>query len=662
MTDSKNLTVQMYDRASVVEAAGNNTNVKNMVDAVPKTNLMEMLGRPFVIYNFSWDKGYRHMIPLDLRSAPLWKEYSKFFSFAKCDLEVELKINGTPFHQGMMMMSYIPGIYKDTEKAPTDLVYLSSFPHVRVGASTQEPVKMIIPFNSNRDMIRKEELIQSPPFLGYLRLIELFTLNYSDGSSPSISANVWVTPRNIEINGYTGPEFNEPTNVLAQAACGWCGLSFCDCVEEQGDDDCDQNSSLASKGIMNLLQTLGLGGMAKSVSPLSGSVAYSRDKPDTDCEGQKFVRRTAGDWGTVKGTSLAHTLSSFTPGLNVYLSDNDYINRKTPQQYAQNYGFFKKVNFDSTATRGTMLYSLPVSPVHMCAGVRQQQPSVYNYTMISNTPTSFLAQPFRYWRGSLRYKFNFVATQFHSATVAVMWIPNSYDPVLGPSEQGYVNNFSKAWIDLVEVQGPTEYEVEIPYMGQYRVKEICGAQFGYNGNVFPSPVATNNFQKKQLYNAINGHIYVFVVNQLVNPSNCPSFIEFGVWGAAGKDFELFSPNGGFLESVNFIGSPDTNAVDPSKEVPQPTPDTFINLYDGPNAIQDEVEEQGKDDDTPDQDVGVPGTEPLSDSSNVTQRDDNNAVPITDSFKSMSVCQEIFGENQDNIMDLIKRYCSLIHLE
>lgn len=146
------------------------------------------------------------------------------------------------------------------------------------------------------------------------------------------------------------------------------------------------------------------------------------------------------------------------------------------------------------------------------------------------TPLSFFAKYFAWWRGSLKFKFEVVNSRFHQGQLFIAYVPfnsiqgTSYD--MSSSVVLYANarNCMCASIDL-SVNNCTE--MVIPY--------IC--PFDYTSTGFNSNGAQRNYWAAA--NKANiGAIFVYVQNVLDAASTVSNTVDINVYIAAGDDFEF----------------------------------------------------------------------------------------------------------------------------
>jgi len=73
-------------------------------------------------------------------------------------------------------------------------------------------------------------------------------------------------------------------------------------------------------------------------------------------------------------------------------------------------------------------------------------------TLLQPTAVAFACQPFRYWRGSMTYRVEFVCSKFHRGKAIIRYEPNSSQSTLISSASAKLNQHNTLIVDLQETQ------------------------------------------------------------------------------------------------------------------------------------------------------------------------------------------------------------------
>lgn len=157
--------------------------------------------------------------------------------------------------------------------------------------------------------------------------------------------------------------------------------------------------------------------------------------------------------------------------------------------------FISSTTWTSANTPGALISHIPVRP-----SLEVFTNSHYLYQ---------LARATRFWRGTLRYHFRFVASGFHSGRMLIGWEPNDQlnSLVNLPAQSNRLHM-------VVDLQQTTDVFFSIPYMQ-------------------PRPWLNRLDQ--------NGRLYFNVLNSLSTPSGEPTNIQILGWMYGGEDLEFAMP-------------------------------------------------------------------------------------------------------------------------
>jgi hypothetical protein len=143
------------------------------------------------------------------------------------------------------------------------------------------------------------------------------------------------------------------------------------------------------------------------------------------------------------------------------------------------------------------------------------------------------ALPFKYWTGSMRFRFQFVCSAFHKGRIKIVYDPNIIES----------NEYNTNYIEVVDIADKSDFTIEIGN-GQTTTL-LTHAQ--------PGVQTEFDMHRNLLFPSVgpgNGVIGVFVVNELTTPnSTVTNDIECNVYVSMGDDFETFVPDDQFQQFV-----------------------------------------------------------------------------------------------------------------
>jgi hypothetical protein len=175
----------------------------------------------------------------------------------------------------------------------------------------------------------------------------------------------------------------------------------------------------------------------------------------------------------------------------------------------------------------------------------------YEYHM---TPLCYATMPFKYWKGTIKYRFQIVASAFHRGRIKIV-----YDPSYFLSNE-YNTNYTRV-IDLAEER---EFTLEVGWGQPYPMCETPEIGLTTKGaNYWSESPLTDVDTSDFLSQRYNGMIGVYVVNELTSPSADVEDIQINVWVSAGDDYCVFNPHfSDFMSSVSWFQKP-TSYVNPT---------------------------------------------------------------------------------------------------
>lgn len=128
---------------------------------------------------------------------------------------------------------------------------------------------------------------------------------------------------------------------------------------------------------------------------------------------------------------------------------------------------------DLTNSAGDALFTTPVNPKYCRATPGTGSPT-YSLALFYPTVLAAVAAPFSHWRGTLRYYFKVIAPMFTSMRLIARF---------APGVTGYAPNSDNLFTRVVDVQGPTEFTMEIPFIHpRFYARHSIGSLSIYLGN------------------------------------------------------------------------------------------------------------------------------------------------------------------------------------
>jgi hypothetical protein len=368
------------------------------------------------VYNGSWSSTLTPGSPLTTLQLPailfhkaISPQYNllRSLTFYRAALKIRVQVNGTKFHAGMLIGSFIP-----LNRLVPDGTYfagpsLTGYPNVKNRANSNNVTEMIIPYQHMRDFLNSYTN-KTGDFLGNFYLAVLNQLMPSDTASPSIPVSVWVSAVAPELHNIVPdhelPYFT-PTSGLE---------ALTSTISSVAGNVSGVVSNLAQGKIPNAIV-----GAGKTVSSI-GSFFGGRDYPVNAAVDDKQLSLSnpvvAHGAGIRQSTVLdLNPMYEHIPDTSHTATTTDEMDLslviQTPQLISQ-------VTWNTTATPGTILERLIVHPLYCYGSTNADDQYIVQPTFLS-----YVAAVFAKWRGPLQYHLQIIKNDFQNGRLLITYLP-----------------------------------------------------------------------------------------------------------------------------------------------------------------------------------------------------------------------------------------------
>mgnify|MGYP003574087017 CR=1 FL=1 len=498
-------------------------------DQVPVglSDIKDFFNRPVKIHSFVWTVG----VPVEFTISPWNLFYDNVsvirktanFQWGRSDLKITIVINGTPFHYGRMLVSYNP--WNQQTRGTTDAAILkpsvnmknmrdSQRPHLFLDPATNQTLELTVPFFHFRDWFNMNQGLESKE-IGDLTFRTLNVMEVASATaSTTVSISVFASAPNIQLT--------TPTALLQS------GRTKKGKSEVKPDGLVSSVASAVAQASGSLSKLPVIGKFATALEIGSGAVAsiarlfgFARPAVITD---PVFVKNQPS-------SSIAHVLGNETVSklsldpkhettldpTTVGLEDGDEMAIAT---IVGTETYFATVPWVQTAVPETILFWCNVTPM---IGLSEPAAGAENYLQM--TSTAFGSLPFYYWSGTLKYRIQVVASEYHRGRLRITYEPNgaAYDS----------SSYNTAMSQIIDLEATRDYTFDISYSQDIPYK-ILGSPAVINHYSPPGGIYNYNEDEQ------NGIFYVTVLNDLTAPLSTAD-IAINVFISAGEDFEIFCP-------------------------------------------------------------------------------------------------------------------------
>jgi hypothetical protein len=502
----------------------------NSARTMVSNEIASFLSKPMVVATGTLNTTDTFAVPKVTRNIPsdlinvagnIWaNKLQGTFGF-RGELHLTLQINGNRFQQGRYMLVFCPTGGATSNLSNTTafvrahmatLTEVTQLPRVELDVNCDTEGSLVIPFIN----VQGWSVVKAGFAYGNVGVVSL--LAYSPLIAPAGSTNCAFTI----FAHYEKVEITMPTMPQSGRAYGK--------VRRNPGRPADAEADSGGLGpIQSAANKVGMASKILSGIPLLASVALPVSWASD------IVGRAAGAFGWARprneGPTIYMSKQVMHRFTNVDAQDNStklaLFDRNEVEdipnfaggdvdELSLNYvagisAYYTSISWATSSPAGTPIMTEAVSPRLYTRNTSQAS------TVITHlTPLAFVSSFFSMWRGTVRYTFKLVKTEFHSGRLLVAITP--YDLAnIGATPAVTLDNSQFLHRTIIDVRNGNEFTVDVPYMAfaQYR--------------------ATYGDDK---YSAM---INLIVLNPLVAPSGVSTSVNILVEISAGDDFEWAGP-------------------------------------------------------------------------------------------------------------------------
>lgn len=458
------------------------------------------------------------------------KKRMEGFKLFRANLCVRIVVNGNPFVYGSGLVSYYPRTSDMRLAVNTDAAInceMSVLPHLMIDPTQSSALEMELPFFCPDNFIELNGGTISQ--MGRLRFKSVNALRHTSGAMANpiqISVFAWFT--DVVLSGPTSQIYGAYT------------------IQSGDEYSRSPVSTIASaiakvSGALESVPIIGLYARATTMaaSTLANiAIAFGFSRPAIV---DKFQRVKQFAMGNMANTDQPEAVVKLALDSKQELCvDPRTVGLSGEDEMAISYivskeALFLTKNWNPTMTDGTQLALLNVNPLYY---VPDSWSGSTVQTLI-NTPLSTVSSCFKYWKGTIRFRFQVIASAFHRGRLRVV-----YDPcVPATTDPGYNQVISRI-VDLSSVRDFTFDVVWHSHRGWLQT----GVE------AFAIPNTTTNYSGAALdLTRANGTLSLLVCNQLTTPD--PTNVDpvyVNIFISAGPDFEVAAPTDFAMRNLTYV--------------------------------------------------------------------------------------------------------------
>jgi hypothetical protein len=504
------------------------------VAAKSDTSLEAFFRRPILIREFSWAPGaaspfFQGFNPwADFFTNPRVINRITNYNLMRCKLHVKMMINGNGFYYGRLLANYKPlpdydEVTRDRGLTPQDNIAASQRPHVYLDPTNNQGGTLELPFVWYYNALS----VPSGQWnrMGNMSIRELNPLKHANGATDPITISVFAWAEDVHLDV---PTQFDPADIVPQLG------DFVPQADEYS-GVVSRPASIVAKAAGALSNIPVISSYARATEMAANAVAsiasiFGYSRPIDVTSPTKYA---AMPLGNIANTNTHDTSTKLTLDVKqettvdprvVGLSNTDEM---AIRSISMRESYLTTFGWQISDSPGDHLFSIGVSPVAY---------NSVNDTELHLTPAAFAALPFKYWRGTMRYRFQVVASAYHKGRLRFV-----YDP------QGALANpeYNVAYTHVMDLAKERDFTLDIGW-GQPRPYLEVSLASPLQSMFSTSPlVLTTDF--------FNGVLAVYIVNDLTSPnSTINNDVQINVFVETCDDFEVFDPADSQLQFLSYF--------------------------------------------------------------------------------------------------------------
>jgi hypothetical protein len=459
------------------------------------------------------------------------------YAFIRAKLHIKFVVNGTPFHFGRILVSYEPlpntstigGVNPFPSFTRGDTMRASQRQHLYLNPTTNQGGEMVLPFLWPENAI---PLTSTPPNIGSLMLHSIVNIVCLSANPSPITVSMYAWMEDVEL---IAPTSRNAYGLVPQG-------------DEYGKTPLSDTATNLSDAIGAFDKVPVIGPYARATSMAVGAGAtiaraLGYSKPCILDQPKVMKQVPLGNMTnynsedpSVRMTMDAKqelTIDPRTVGLKrVDEMDIGYLcNKESIYSY-----FTWSINDPPNA----MIWSSALTPKMFYV-----DPPALGVSAISTTPSGWICTNFKFWRGSLKFRFQVVRSMYHTGRLRVV-----FDPTLIPSNlwTNHQDNLVHSWIvDLSETE---DMVVECGWVQRTNYLPIHRDRIDLF-NILDDPVL--NGPSVTSSGTANGAISVHIVTPLVIPNSALTDTDVRVIvSVSSSDMEFAVPSEDGLKLLTYM--------------------------------------------------------------------------------------------------------------
>lgn len=522
MVSSQNVSYQDQEEGYMYNEPAPVDPTRKLLDS-DDADLGNFFSRPLKIASYDWGTGTtlaQDFDPWDLYfSNPRVENRITNFNLMRAKLHLKVIINGNGFQYGRAILAYNPldtydEISTHSALVSADLVQTSQLPHIYLDPTTSSGGEMILPFYYHKNYVE----IPTREFseLGQVYLRSLNALKHANGATDQVTISIFAWAEDVSLSVLTSVDIDALTPQSGEVAEA-------------------NNKGMISGPATTLAKVAGALSAIPQIKPFAlatqavltgiagGAKMLGYCRPPVTKNPEPF-----------RPTPISHLAATTVPDTALKLTIDDQ-QELTIDPTIAGVGPMDPMNIRNIASREsylttfdwavgtgveTLLWNARLDPVTWA----ESGSTAYHFPACA-----MAALPFKYWTGTMKFRFQIVCSTFHKGRLKFV-----YDPQYLAS-----NEYNTNYLRVIDIADTQDFTIEL---GNGQNKTLLKHHR-------PGLDSVTQMYSTTAYTAQeegNGVIGVYVVNELTVPNSVANNdIQVNVFVSMGDDFEVFVPDDHF---------------------------------------------------------------------------------------------------------------------
>jgi hypothetical protein len=526
------------------------------------SSLAAFLGRPIRIKTYSWAVGGIGSFAVNpwtlFLENPNVVGRLNNYNLLRGDMRVKFVINGNSFYFGRAVASYRPlfqadAVYANSEfTSNTDiqLMALSQLPHIEIDSCSSQGGVL------NCDYLYNQNYMSLPASdyvgMGTVKFRSYQNLQHANGGTDPITVTVFAWMENVQLHVPTTDSYQsgslEP-GPISKAA------------------------SSAATYAQVLTDIPVIGPYAKATSEIASSVgkfarAFGFSRPNRNGVNLGITNRSVSSMAC---TNLDENVEKLALDAEQELTVDPRTMGLGPEDEMSLAFILRKESYlaqfiwNTSDTVDTMLFNALVTPTLGNDGTTVP----FGSTIVGTTPMSHLSSLFRYWSGSIKFRFVVVASDFHKGRLRVTLDPR-YNNTLGGTD------WNTVYTRIIDLSKEREFEITANWAQPSSYALLSDiSSIGHSDTLRYAGYSDET----------NGVLTVEVLNELSTPNVASTAISVMVYVSGGDDLRYMCPEDRIKDYTYVDGAYQSGVLDVD-DVETKTEDEVAGIVDP--SVQDKL--------------------------------------------------------------------------